>query len=460
MLHHYKDHLPSYFYTPIKERTWEQPQLLFVNEELEEQLQADWLNADTATGNAFVEGSEPIAMAYAGHQFGHFTILGDGRAFLLGETEVDGTLYDIHCKGGGRTKYSRGGDGQATLGAMVREFIVSEAMHALGVPTTRSLCVATTGNVTLREKPHIGATLLRVAKGHIRVGTFEYAALQGGIDGVRALFQYTVERFYPECLHEKESGLAFMEHITTQQFDLAAKWMSLGFIHGVMNTDNMSLSGETIDYGPCAFMETYDPKTVFSSIDQFGRYAYDNQPEITMWNLRRLAAVLLPLAEEQGTNEDVLHAVINHGREQYEQTYWRLMARKFGIANYQEEDNALMFEFLDYLRENEMDYTNAFIALVDSQDALFDIDWLKRWRMRLALEERPFDVILHANPRYIPRNGLMEQVIREVEQGNYDLFHQWMDILSDPYTLTKHGEQFTKPMDKALYSQYRTYCGT
>lgn len=452
--HDYKDHLSSFFYAPIEQREWIDPRVLLVNEEIEKALQIHELTGPLATGKEFYPGTEPIAMAYAGHQFGYYTMLGDGRAFLLGEIEKDGVLYDIHCKGGGRTKFSRGGDGQATLGAMLREFIVSEAMHALGVPTTRTLAIATTGNTVYRETAQIGATLLRVAKSHIRVGTFEYAAYEGSREKVREFFEYTLKRHAPHLIGNEDRVLCFFEYVVMEQMKLMVHWMTLGFIHGVMNTDNMAMSGETIDYGPCAFMEAYHPDTVFSSIDHGGRYAYQNQPQIALWNLARFAQTLLTMDTPEAHD---FERILLRGKSFYDTLYWETMGKKLGLSQMGEDERELIRSFLDHLQENEMDYTNAFVSIMDEDFAGFDEDWVKQLKEKQSEESK--SLMAEVNPRIIPRNHLVEKAIADGEKGEFEFLLRFVEALKSPYS-TNVPREFTHPMEKEKYHSYKTYCGT
>ncbi len=363
--------LPQSLFTNYQPTPVRSPKLAILNDSLATSLglnvQALQSEEGVATlaGNQVPDGAFPLAQAYAGHQFGHFTMLGDGRALLIGEHITPrGERVDIQLKGSGRTPYSRGGDGRAALGPMLREYMISEAMHALGIPTTRSLAVVTTGESVIRETALPGAILTRVAVSHIRVGTFQYASKWGTAEDLRALADYTLQRHYPDADAAENRYLSLFQEVIKRQAELIAKWQLVGFIHGVMNTDNMAISGETIDYGPCAFMDTYDPATVFSSIDAQGRYAYGNQPQIAGWNLARFAEALLPLLHDQ--QEEALKLAedaILEFPKLYESNWLAGMRAKLGIFNEEEQDEALIEDLLSLMQEHHADYTNTFRAL-------------------------------------------------------------------------------------------------
>ena len=363
--------LPDFFYSKINLSKVSSPKLVVLNNKLAEYLglEVNELTSDEGvsylSGNLVPKGSIPIAQAYAGHQFGYFTMLGDGRAMLLGEQITpDGKIYDIQLKGSGTTPYSRGGDGRAALGPMLREYIVSEAMHALNIPTSRSLAVVTTGEPVIREKLLKGSILTRVASSHIRVGTFEYAANFGTDENVRQLADYTINRHFKEVENDDNPYLSFLKEVIKRQAFLIAKWQLVGFIHGVMNTDNMALSGETIDYGPCAFMDTYNPDTVYSSIDTYGRYAYKNQPKISVWNLSRFAETLVPLIHENSERAiELAQDAVTEFHELYHYNWTSGMRSKLGIFNEEAEDEKLIQGLLNLMHKNNEDYTNTFIKL-------------------------------------------------------------------------------------------------
>lgn len=424
-------------------------------------------------GNKIPEGAIPIAQAYAGHQFGHFTMLGDGRAVLIGEHITPlGEKFDIQLKGSGRTSYSRGGDGKASLGPMLREYIISEAMNALGIPTTRSLAVVTTGESIIRETELPGAILTRVAASHIRVGTFQYASKWGTVEELKALADYTLQRHFQQVKDKENPYLFFLEEVIKKQAELVAKWQLVGFIHGVMNTDNMTISGETIDYGPCAFMDAYDPSTVFSSIDTHGRYAYGNQPNIGAWNLARFAETLLPLlhADKNEAINLAQNAILNFTKL-YTENWIRGMRAKLGIFNEEVDDEALIEELLGLMHKYGADYTNTFRALTSSKiedNSLFgkeDFDkWYKLWKERLTRQEESEsdskELMERNNPVIIPRNHRVEEALEAaVNQGDYSVMERLLDALSKPYDYSRELDYYTT-LPEPSACPYRTYCGT
>jgi uncharacterized protein YdiU (UPF0061 family) len=423
--------------------------------------------AEVFSGTALLPGMEPIAQAYAGHQFGGFSPqLGDGRAVLLGEViDRAGNRRDIALKGSGRTPFSRGGDGKAALGPALREYLVGEAMHALGVPTTRALAVVETGQPVLREGLLPGAVLTRVAASHIRVGTFQFFAARGQDDKVRRLANYAIARHHPQAAGAENPYLAFFDAVAAAQARLIAQWMGLGFIHGVMNTDNMTISGETIDYGPCAFMEAYAPGTVFSSIDTQGRYAFGNQPTILLWNLARLAETLLPLFDtDEKTAVDIANAGLDRAAAAYQTEWAGVMQRKLGLDA---DDNALREGFLALLPGT--DWTRAFRALgpasegdatrlralIADQPAL--ADWLARWQAQLAPGARAR--IETTNPAVIPRNHLVEEALAAAHQGDLAPFEALLAAITDPFAEVPGREKYLLPAPDG-FGRYVTYCGT
>jgi uncharacterized protein YdiU (UPF0061 family) len=424
-------------------------------------------------GNALPEGAAPIAQAYAGHQFGHFTILGDGRAIVLGEhISPDRRRYDIQLKGSGVTPYSRRGDGRAALAPMLREYVISEALHALGIPTTRSLAVIATNEPVYREKALPGAVLTRVASSHLRVGTFQYVAARGDIDALRALVAYAINRHFPQFKDAETPALALLEAVIEKQAALIAEWMRVGFIHGVMNTDNVTISGETIDYGPCAFMDAYDPATVFSSIDHGGRYAFGNQPLVAQWNLARFAETLLPLLHSDQDKAIKLAEARILGFQEIYSARWRQMTRKkLGLLGEQPEDETLIDGLLTWMHENRADYTNTFHHLGAGlgsnvyegiyADPIFK-DWHTRWQLRSAqvgVPETPHRIMRVANPVYIPRNHKVEEALNAASQdGNLEPLQQLLDVLAAPYTERQGREIYTESNPNA--QGYQTYCGT
>ncbi|MDO4706132.1 MAG: YdiU family protein [Comamonadaceae bacterium] len=437
--------------------------------------------AEVLSGNRFPAGVQPIAQAYAGHQFGHFTLLGDGRALLLGEQSTpDGQRIDIQLKGSGPTPYSRRGDGKAALGPMLREYLISEAMHALGIPTTRSLAVVTTGEPIWRDRLLPGAVLTRTAQSHIRVGTFELAAASGEVANLRALADYALQRHFPEVLVENPAhpypGL--LRAVIARQAALIARWQTVGFIHGVMNTDNMSIPGDTIDYGPCAFMDAYDPATVFSSIDRDGRYRYENQPPIAQWNLARLAEALLPLLDaDEKTAIDIANAELRQFAPLFNQHYQQGMARKLGIFQPQETDTALLDDLLQFMQAKAADYTHTFVRLtldmldadgsyLDGTQALFAdpafAQWHTRWQARLAEQAQGRAEITalmqSANPFVIPRNHRVEAALAAAEAGDMQPFNALLAALQKPFDYS--AERHWQRLPDAPQPGYQTFCGT
>lgn len=448
-------------------------------------LDGEWLQsvegAEFLAGMRTPEGSRPVAQAYAGHQFGGFSPrLGDGRALLLGEVRgPEGRAWDLHLKGSGRTPFSRGGDGKAVLGPILREYLMGEAMHALGIPTTRALAALTTGEKIVRQEgPKPGAILARVASSHLRVGTFEYFASRGDHDRVRTLVGYALERHDPELLEAEDPALELFRAVRARQATLVADWMGVGFIHGVMNTDNTSISGETIDYGPCAFMDTYDSATVFSSIDRGGRYAYGRQASVMQWNLARLAEALLPLFEVEDTDAAVALATeeVEHFAPMFLEQWTGVMRGKLGLADERSGDAKLAADLLDLMADDGVDFTRAFRSLSDvlrgdpeALSALFDDPdpleaWLSRWMDRLDAEgadrEAHAASMDRANPIYIPRNHLVEEALDAAEE-QLDLgpTRTLLDVLSDPFTMRPGLERYTEPAPSD-FGPYVTFCGT
>lgn len=471
--------LPEKFFTRLNPTAVRSPNLIVLNEALAVSLgfNADELksedNVAVFAGNRLPEGAEPLAQAYAAHQFGHFTMLGDGRALLLGEQITPhGERVDIQLKGAGRTPYSRGGDGRAALGPMLREYIISEAMHGLGIATTRSLAVVTTGETVIRETGLPGAILTRVAASHIRVGTFQYVANWGTVEDIRMLADYTLQRHFPDIGPSPERYLALLKAVVSRQAALIAKWQLAGFIHGVMNTDNMAISGETIDYGPCAFMDAYDPSTVFSSIDRQGRYAYANQPPIAAWNLARFADTLLPLLhrdEEQAVRlaEDVLTGF----QELYHHTWLAGMRAKLGLFNEEAEDEALVENLLNMMEKHRADYTNTFRLLtlgMQEDKGLLQtpefVQWHELWRARLERQQVAEvawrQLMKDSNPAVIPRNHRVEEALeRAVEYADYSVMTKLLAVLAKPYAYTPEQVDFTT-LPTPSTAPYRTFCGT
>ncbi len=445
------------------------PRLLAFNAPLADELGLDpaWLQSPDGlrflVGNHVPDGAAPVAQAYAGHQFGGYVpLLGDGRALLLGElADADGRLRDIHLKGSGPTPFARGGDGLAAVGPMLREYIVSEAMHALGIPTTRSLAVVATGQLVQRETPLPGAVLTRVAASHLRVGSFEYAAGTGNLDLVRRLADHAISRHYPGAAMLDNPYRALLEAVAAVQASLVARWMLIGFVHGVMNTDNMTISGETIDYGPCAFLEAYDPDTVFSSIDHRGRYAYGNQPAIAGWNLARFAEALLPLlADTVDEGVALAHKAFEVFRNQYDATWTDGMRAKLGLAADVEAATvaSLSEDLLTLLTVGRADYTSFFRTL-GSDTARLDVpgtgEWISRWRML-----NPSGALMdRSNPIYLPRNHLVEEALTAATSGDLNPLQQLLVAISAPYDERPGLERYSRPAPDD-FGDYHTFCGT
>jgi uncharacterized protein YdiU (UPF0061 family) len=468
--------LPRLFYSDAQPASVASPRLVAFNRGLAAALglDADALEgpegAAIFAGNALPEGARPIAQAYAGHQFGHFTVLGDGRAILLGEQVTpSGGRVDIQLKGAGQTRYSRRGDGRAALGPMLREYVISEAMHALGIPTTRSLAVAATGERVYREDVLQGAVLTRVAASHIRVGTMQWAAAHDDREALTALSDYTRARHYPELAGSPDPHLALFEAIAERQASLIARWQLAGFVHGVMNTDNMALSGETIDYGPCAFMDAYDPATVFSSIDHGGRYAYGNQPPIAQWNLARLGEAMLPLLDPDADRAvERARAVLERFAERFEQHWLDGMRAKLGLFTREDDDRTLAADLLAWMQRHSADFTNTFRSLTAGRpiagcagaDAELDA-WHRRWEARVArqpqsvLEAR--QLMRQHNPAIIPRNHIVEEaLVAATDENDLSALERLLDAVATPYDHDRDLPAFTAPGAGG----YRTFCGT
>jgi serine/tyrosine/threonine adenylyltransferase len=473
------------FYVPWNAAQVARPRLVKFNRELAEELRldADALDSEEGArifaGNEIPKGAVPLAQAYAGHQFGGFVPqLGDGRALLLGEViDRDGRRRDIQLKGSGPTPFSRAGDGRAALGPVLREYLIGEAMHALGIPTTRALAAVVTGEPVYRERALPGAVLTRVAASHVRVGTFQFFAARGEQAKVGRLADYVIDRHYPELKGHANPYLALLERVRDKQAALIASWMHVGFIHGVMNTDNMAISGETIDYGPCAFMDHYDPATVFSSIDTQGRYAYANQPRIAQWNLARLAETLLPLIDEDGKRAIARATeVVNAFPEQYERHWLKGMRAKLGLVSEEEADLNLATGFLNAMEDKKVDYTLAFRYLADAalgqeepiralfaDPSAYDL-WSGYWRARLSREavspSLRAQAMRRANPGFIPRNHRVEEALSAaVEHGDYAPFETLLNIVLRPFEDQPEFAAFAEPAPEGR-GCYQTFCGT
>ena len=469
--------LPEPFREKINPVKVKNPQLILLNESLAKDLNLDFSEISQSelsvlfTGNKLPKNSNSIAQAYAGHQFGHFTMLGDGRAVLIGEhISKNNHRYDIQFKGSGKTAFSRNGDGRAALGPMLREYLISEAMHALNIPTTRSLAVAKTGESVIRETQLEGAILTRVASSHIRVGTFQYIAARNKKDELETLFEYVLKRHFPDIQNSKNKAIDLLKVVLDKQIDLVVNWMRVGFIHGVMNTDNMSIAGETIDYGPCAFMDIYDPKTVFSSIDKLGRYAYCNQPVITKWNLSRFAECLIPLIDkDQDTAVKLATETIDTFEKTYEEKWLNMMRNKLGLLGTDENDKYLILDLLTWMHQNKVDYTNTFCHLMNfkiQDDNIYDgadfINWKKRWQERSLRHGNSADkqknLMKSTNPLLIPRNHIVENTLKEADQGNLKPLINFLNILNQPYTDQKDISKYQLPSNSN--ESYQTFCGT
>lgn len=471
--------LPEFFYSKIKTQAISDPMITILNEKLAKDLglEVNYLKSkdgiDVLAGNKIPENSTAIAQAYSGHQFGHFTMLGDGRALLIGEhIRPNGERFDIQLKGSGKTPYSRGGDGRAALGPMLREYIISEAMYHLGIPTSRSLAVVKTEDKIYRGKQINAAVLTRVAKSHIRVGTFEYAAKYGNSEDTKTLADYTIKRHYPNLMLEENPYIELLRQVTNTQAKLIAKWQLVGFIHGVMNTDNMSIAGETIDYGPCAYIDVYNPETKFSSIDHQGRYAFGNQPKIGLWNLSRFAETILPLLDSNTDKaikiaKDVLGEFGNH----YESNYYSGMARKLGLFRYESSYKDLIDTLLDSMTKHKVDYTNFFLGLTYSENFELEFyktkdfkDWEREYTLRLKTQEQTDEqskeLMKKSNPLLIPRNYLVEEALESaVENNDISKLNELLQGLKNPYEISMVDKKFMK-IPQARSVPYKTYCGT
>ena len=468
--------LSNIFKEEVKPTPVHNPELVVLNDQLAQDLKLDFSKEEKKdlsqifSGNTLPKGSATIAQSYAGHQFGHFTMLGDGRAVLLGEHLVNNTTrFDIQFKGSGRTSFSRSGDGRAVLGPMLREYIISEAIHALKIPTTRSLAVVKTGEKIVRENLLPGAILTRVASSHIRVGTFQYIAAKQNIDDLNTLVEYTINRHYPEIQSSKNKALDLLNLVMERQCKLVVNWMRVGFIHGVMNTDNMAISGETIDYGPCAFMDHYNPKTVFSSIDQLGRYSFSNQPPITKWNLSRFAECLIPLIDKSEDKAIQLATeIIDNFQNIYEEKWLNMMRDKLGLFGKSKDDKKLIDDLLTWMEKNKADYTNTFCYLMNvkiGNNSLYDdkefINWSKNWKNRISIngnsKEKSLELMKETNPIIIPRNHKVEEALKSANEDNLEVMNKLLSKFDNPYGEQKGIEDYQLP---SLDDNYQTFCGT
>ena len=450
------------------------PSTVIVNNELAEKLGLNLKGiseedlSNLFSGNSLPHGSKPFAQAYAGHQFGQFTILGDGRAHIVGEQVTpDGEIFDIQYKGSGRTPYSRGGDGKAALGPMLREYLISEAMYYLGIPTTRSLAVVETGEKVYREVPLKGSILTRVASSHIRIGTFQFLAAHKDYEGMKSLLDFSIKRHFSNLKFSENLAIEFIKAVMQKQINLIVEWMRVGFIHGVMNTDNSTISGETIDYGPCAFMDHYDANTVFSSIDTQGRYSFANQPSIIQWNLVRLAECLLPLIDkDEKRSIEIAQNLINTFSLLFKDKWLQMMKKKLGIKDQSEDDEELINNLIKWMQQKKPDFTNTFCNLMNydhADDEEFEDDefnnWKREWKKRVESKEY-LDVMKSCNPTLIPRNYLVEEALSEAEtDGKFDKFNELNEIISSPYQLKKVNIKYLETPSKTNIP-YKTFCGT
>ena len=468
--------LPDSFKENIKPIKVKNPELVLLNKDLAKELDLNFSVVDKDelsalfSGNILPRDSKTIAQAYAGHQFGHFTMLGDGRAVLIGEhVSRNKDRHDIQFKGSGKTAFSRNGDGRAALGPMLREYIISESMHNLNIPTTRALAVVKTGETITREENLEGAILTRVASSHIRVGTFQYIAARNKRDELKILLDYVIKRHFPHIEDSKNKPIEFLKIVLQKQIDLVVNWMRVGFIHGVMNTDNMSISGETIDYGPCAFMDTYDPKTVFSSIDHLGRYAYCNQPIITKWNLARFAECLIPLIDkDQNRAVDKATEALSSFEKKYEEKWIDMMSNKLGIFKREDNNKILILDLLTWMHEKKMDYTNTFCHLMNINiqkdnnfEDLYFQEWKKRWKNKLSDNndlEKSNELMKSFNPVVIPRNHRVEEVLEASNHNDFKPLKQFLEILKKPYE--NNSDILNYQIPNKSNNKYKTYCGT
>jgi len=471
--------LPARCYVETQPAALDAPSLILKNTALARDLSLDWTDYDDTdlahlfTGQLIPDKAIVLSQAYAGHQFGNFTMLGDGRAHLLCEHMLNtGQTVDLQLKGSGRTPFSRRGDGKAALGPMLREYIISEAMHALNVPTTRSLGVAATGEPVFRHSMETGAVLARVAASHIRVGTFQFLSAQGDHDSLKQLADYSIQRHYPNCAESEQPYLNFINSVMQSQIDLIVNWMRVGFIHGVMNTDNMTISGETIDYGPCAFIDVYNPETVFSSIDRTGRYAFENQGPIAQWNLARFAETLLPILDtDPNTALKQAETLIYSFPERFDRAWVDMMRKKLGLLGQETEDKALARDFLSLLNQQELDYTNTFRTLATA-NSLEEVlrptpqakTWWQHWKTRQPLHsdtnQSPQDLMHAHNPSLIPRNHKVEDALEQAEKnGNLAPLQYLLEGLKTPYA---NNAAYTdlKTLPNPSERVYETFCGT
>ena len=470
--------LPKEFYSHVNLKPVKSPKLVILNNNLASSLglSLEFLKSPKGisilSGNTKADDGAYISQAYAGHQFGHFTMLGDGRALLIGEQITPSNqIFDIQLKGSGRTPFSRGGDGRAVLGPMLREYIISEAMHGLKIPTTRSLSVISTGEDVYREEIKQGAILTRIASSHIRFGTFEFASYFLDKDKLKQLADYTIKRHFPFISDEQNKYVSLLEEVIKLHASLVAKWQCVGFIHGVLNTDNMSICGETIDYGPCAFMDTYDPKTVFSSIDTEGRYSYQNQVAMVSWNLCRFAETLLPLiSDDEDKAIDIAQDCLAKFTDLAISNLILGMCSKIGIFEPDSNDESLLNDLLDMMKKYKEDYTNTFLALTFEdfpQSGMFVTDefsvWYKKYQDRIKSQDKSkeevFNLMRNSNPAVIPRNHRVEEALAAAENGDFSVMNNLLKALANPFEHSDFQKEYSKPAPKSQ-CDYKTYCGT
>lgn len=468
--------LSEKFYAEVNPFPAPHPEFLLLNKELMKELSLETEENELLqilSGNKMANGSEPIAQAYAGHQFGHFTMLGDGRAILLGEHLThSGKRVDIQLKGGGRTPFSRRGDGKAAVKPMLREYLMSEAIHHLNIPTSRSLAVIRTGEKVNRETVLEGAVLTRIMSSHIRVGTFEFARYYGGIDHAKELMNYTIDRHFPELRDVENPALALLEKVMDLQMDLIVNWIRVGFIHGVMNTDNTAVAGETFDYGPCAFLGKYIPETVFSSIDTQGRYSFVNQPNIIKWNLARFAEALISLIDSDEKKAlEIATEKINEFDEKFTKKWHKMYAAKLGIEELKVGDDQLIDELLGLMEIHQKDYTNTFSFLripdIFDEDKFFLDEkfdaWISKWKQRIQNQtggkQAAFELMEKNNPVFIPRNYFMEKALEAAANGNLNSFNEFLEVLKNPYEFQPENQRFLYSPD-SFDEDYMTFCGT
>lgn len=462
--------LDNKLYSKILPTIPKEPKLVIYNEDLGEYLGIRKIEelAEVFGGKYLPLGAEPIALAYGGHQFGYFNILGDGRANLLGEFINNNEKYDLQLKGSGQTAYSRRGDGKGTLYSMLREYLISEAMNSLGIKTTRTLSVVSTGEMVLREKPYKGGILTRIASSHIRIGTFEFVSFQDDKALLKDFTDYTINRHFPNLNNMTDKYIEFLKEVCQNQINLVIDWIRVGFIHGVMNTDNTSISGETIDFGPCAFINAYNPQKVYSSIDTFGRYAFGNQGKVIVWNLVKFAQSLLPLIHDNEEKAvELAQEIINQSSKSFEEGYFVMLGKKLGLEKLIEGDKELIEEFLNILFINKLDYTNSFLNFMkalefdeSSVEISIRMGWYKKWLKRIENQPKTTTLKLmkENNPKVIPRNHIVEKVLNEASEGKLENFLKVLDVLKKPYEENLSYEALSYPPDNE--ENYKTYCGT